>query len=88
MILQHAYEAAQSLLDVQIRPVHGEEVVICSCEDFANAWVFGYNTRKFLLEMDLEAALVGNGPVIVPKSGDRPFLGLSGSPVEEQVANL
>ena len=88
MILQDAYEAAQAVLDSQVRPVHGTDVVICSCQEFPTAWVFGYNTRRFLTEMELAALLVGSGPVVVPKSGRTPFLGASGTPIEEQLDDV
>lgn len=88
MILQDAYALAQALLDSQVRAVQGADVVICSCHEYPNAWVFGYNTRRFLLERELEASLVGNGPVVVPKSGKTPFLGASGSPIEVQLERL
>jgi len=84
MIMQDAYAAAQMLLDAEIRPGQDEEVVICSCTEYPTAWVFGYNTRRFLLELDLTASLVGNGPVVVPKSGGAPFLGIAGNPIEGQ----
>lgn len=88
VLLQDAFEAAQALLDSQIRPAHGPDVVISSCEEFPTAWVFGYNTRRFLVEMEITASLVGNGPVVVPKSGRAPFLGLSARPIEEQLEDL
>jgi len=68
--------------------MHGRDVVICSCEEYSNAWVFGYNTRRFLVDMEITASLVGNGPVIVPKSGRPPFLGSSARMIEEQIEDL
>jgi len=88
VVLQDAFEAAQALLDAQIRPGHGPDVVICSCEEFPSAWVFGYNTRRFLVDLEITASLVGNGPVVVPKSGRPPYLGLSARPIEEQLGEL
>ncbi|TDC31838.1 hypothetical protein E1261_09975 [Kribbella albertanoniae] len=70
---------------MRIRPVHGADVVICSCEEFPSFFVFGYNTRRFLIGMKLTDSLVGNGPVVVPKSGAPLYLGGSGSPIEEQL---
>jgi hypothetical protein len=40
------------------------DVIICSCNEFPTAWVFGYNTRRFLQDMQLLASFVGNGPVV------------------------
>lgn len=88
MILQDAYEMAQTFLDAWIRPTHGSDVVIASCEEYSNAWVLGYNTRRFLVDMIITDSLVGNGPVVVPKSGADPFLGASHSPIEGQIENL
>ena len=88
MVLQDAYEAAQDLLNSQIRPVHGPDVVICSCTEFPKAWVFGYNTRRFLEDMILTDSLVGNGPIVVPRSGAAPFFGVAHTPIEEQIKNL
>lgn len=89
MILQDAYKAAQSLLDSIVRPDYGpDDIVICSCEEYPTAWVFGYNTRRYLEQEEFTAALVGNGPVVVPKSGKDPFLGGSGSPIAEQIEDL
>lgn len=87
MILQDAYEVAQALLDSQIRPVHGPDVVICSCTEYPGAWVFGYNTRRFVVERELLASLVGNGPIVVPKSGEDPYFGSSSSPIGEQIGD-
>jgi hypothetical protein len=80
MILQDAHDLTPELLDARIRPLHGPDVVICSCTEHPSAWVFGYNTRRLLQEGDLLASLVGNGPVVVPKSGSAPFFGLSAFP--------
>lgn len=88
VLLQDAFQAAQNLLDAQVRPEHGPEVVIASCEEFPNAWVFGYNTRRFLSDMEIAESLVGNGPVVVPKSGRAPFLGLAARPIDEQLFEL
>ena len=85
MVLQDAYAIAQSLLDSVIRPSHGTDVVICSCTEFSDAWVFGYNTRRFLEEGEFVASLVGNGPIMVPKSGAKAFFGSSAKPIDRQL---
>lgn len=86
MILQDAYIVAQKYLDLTVRTRGHDEIVICSCEEFPDAWVFGYNTRLFLEHLELVNSLIGNGPVVVPKSGESAFLGGSGTPIEEQLA--
>jgi hypothetical protein len=88
MIMQDAYEAAQKLLDSTVRTMHDSEIVIGSCREFDKAWVFGYNTRRFYVEGDFMTSLAGNGPVVVPQSGSRPFLASSATPVEDQLASL
>jgi hypothetical protein len=60
-------------------------VIKCSCEEYPTAWVFGFNTRRFLVDMEITALLVGSGPVVVPKSGDAPYVGGSGTPIAEQL---
>ncbi|XTZ15291.1 YrhB domain-containing protein [Micromonospora echinospora] len=88
MVFQDAYEAAQRYLDANVRGQHPLEIVIASCSEYANFWVFGYNTRRFLLEMDFMASLAGNGPIVVPKNGDELFLASSATPLEEQLPDL
>lgn len=46
----------------------------------------GYQSRAFIESGRISDALVGNGPVVVPKSGADPWLSLSALPVEEQIA--
>jgi hypothetical protein len=87
MLLQDAYETAQALLDAQVRQ-DSPDVVICSCTEFPNAWAFGFNTRRFLVQGEISAFIVGSGPVVVPKSGKDAFLGASSSPVESQIEHL
>lgn len=74
MLLQDAYEIAQRFLNENIRPEHQREVVIARCVETDDGWEFGYNTREFLEQGVIRASLVGNGPVIVPRSGEEPFL--------------
>jgi Immunity protein 35 len=85
MVLQDAFEMAQRFLDVSVRPQHDDEIVICSCQEFTYAWVFGYNTRRFLVENEILASLAGNGPVVVPKAGGPAWAASSATPVEDQV---
>ena len=82
MILQDAYEAAQRHLDEGTRSTHANhprtasvEIVICAVTETDDSWVFHYQTREFLEHADIAASLIGNGPIIVPKSGDEPFAG-------------
>ncbi|WP_203962465.1 YrhB domain-containing protein [Actinocatenispora thailandica] len=89
MIFQDAYVAAQCLLDSTVRMTHNLEIVIGECIEYPNAWVFGYNTRRFLEDHDLMSSMVGNGPVVVLKDGSRqPFLGDTSCPIGEQIEGL
>jgi hypothetical protein len=85
MVLQDAYDRAQAFLDERVRPLHDADIVICSCQEFPSAWVFGYNTRALLDEGNISASLVGNGPVMVGKSGQVPYLADSASPIDGQL---
>lgn len=75
MLLQDAYALSQKLLDELIRPEHEPEIVISACEEKAENWIFYYDTRAALEGGDVMSALVGNGPVVVPKSGEPPYIG-------------
>ena len=75
MVLQDAFKVAQRFLDEVIRPEHESEIVIGKCEETAEGWVFGYNSRAFLERGDISSVLAGNGPVVVPKSGAAPYIG-------------
>lgn len=87
-ILQDAWESAQALLDAEIRPLHGEEIVIVAVSDHPRAWAFSYNTREFAQCGDFRSSLVGNGPVVVPKSEDPVYLGSSARPIKDQLDQL
>ncbi|WP_394359229.1 YrhB domain-containing protein [Amycolatopsis sp. SB7-3] len=75
MVLQDAFEAAQRFLDAKIRPKHATEIVIARCVENDEGWAFGYNSRAFLEDGDVMSSLVGNGPIIVPRSGADPYVG-------------
>jgi hypothetical protein len=75
VIFQDAYDQAQRLLDERVRTIHQVDVVISGCEDSERAWVFWYDARSYLENDAVADALAGNGPVIVPKSGEPAFIG-------------
>jgi len=75
VVLQDAFAAAQRFLDEVIRPENEAEIVIGKCDETDEVWAFGYNSRAFLERGDISSSLVGNGPVIVPKSGAAPYIG-------------
>ena len=74
MVLQDAFVAAQRFLDQVVRPEHQTEIVICRCNEIDHGWEFAYDSRAYLEEQVSRAALVGNGPVVVPRSGDAPYI--------------
>jgi len=75
MVLQDALEIAQQFLDQVIRPEHSAEIVIARCSETEEGWTFGYNSRAFLEHGDIASSLAGNGPVVVPRSGEAPYVG-------------
>jgi hypothetical protein len=75
VVLQDAFEAAQRFLDEVIRAENDAEIVINKCDELSDGWAFGYNSRAFFEHGDISSALAGNGPVIVPKSGAKPYIG-------------
>lgn len=75
MVLQDAFESAQRFLDQVVRVDHDIEIVIATCSEMPDGWAFGYNSRSFLEDGDIVSSLIGNGPVIVPKSGAQPYIG-------------
>jgi hypothetical protein len=87
MIFQDAYDCAQRLLDERVRPLHKVDVVISDCEVSERAFAFWYDARSHLEEGAISSALVGNGPVIVPKSGEPAFIGSVFGSVEEQLGD-
>lgn len=75
MLLQDAFKIAQRYLDEFVRPEHEVEIVIARCREIDEGWEFSYNSRAFLEERNFSLALAGNGPVVVPRSGEAPYLG-------------
>ncbi|MFC3452900.1 YrhB domain-containing protein [Amycolatopsis speibonae] len=74
MVLQDAFEAAQRFLDGRIRPRHKAEIVIARCVEGDEGWSSGCNTRALLERGEFLSSLVGNGPIIVPRSGAAPYV--------------
>lgn len=70
MILQDAYDAAQSHLDQSVRPDQKDEVVINSCVDREDAWWFGFHSRPHVGEIAGSSAV--KGFVVVPMDGSAP----------------
>ncbi|MFI6272826.1 YrhB domain-containing protein [Micromonospora zamorensis] len=66
--------------------IRAGEWVITEARERETAWSVGYQSRAFIESRRISDALVGNGPVVVSKSGAEPWLAWSGRPVEEQIA--
>ncbi|MCN0155141.1 YrhB domain-containing protein [Salinispora arenicola] len=62
------------------------EWVITGVWEHETAWSVGYQARSFIASGRISDSLVGNGLVVVPKSGADPWLSWSGRPVEDQIA--
>jgi hypothetical protein len=75
VLLQDAYERAQRFLTEQVRPEHKLEIVIARCIETDAGWEFSYNTREFLEQGSIRDSLAGNGPIVVPRTGESPFVG-------------
>ncbi len=74
MILEDAFEAAQEFLDTVIRPEHAIEIVIHRCKETDEGWEFAYNSRAYLEKQELNTGLVGNAPLVVPRTGAAPYV--------------
>jgi hypothetical protein len=85
VVFQDAYLSAQHLLDDAVRSIHAAEIVISGCAETDRAWVFFYNTRSYLETGSISDALVGNGPVIVPKDERGAFIGSMFQPPDDQL---
>jgi hypothetical protein len=83
---EEARELAFAFLAKQSDHLRTGEWVITGAEEHETAWSVSYQSRAFIETGDITRSLVGNGPVVVPKSGADPWLAWSGRPVEEQIA--
>ncbi|MEV6368794.1 YrhB domain-containing protein [Micromonospora musae] len=83
---EEAREVAFAFLADRTDKVRAGEWVIIGAWEHETAWSVGYQSRAFIESGDIHDSLVGNGPVVVPKSGADPWLAWSGRPVEEQLA--
>ncbi|UCZ59006.1 YrhB domain-containing protein [Mycolicibacterium phocaicum] len=56
--------------------------------DYESWWVQGYQSRAFVEDGDENAALAGNGPIVVPKDGSAPFQLSSALPAAVQMKRI
>lgn len=60
-------------------------MVITGEHEYETAWVFSYNTKAYVETGKIRHALVGNGPLIVPKDGSPPRFAATAHPLDDQV---
>jgi Immunity protein 35 len=64
-------EETREIAERELREAAGPEelILVPDFEPVVRAWavVWAYNSRRFLLEDDLTAALAGNGPMVVDR---------------------
>lgn len=79
---------ARDLLDAAESEDGIERVFVGEPRLLSGHWVFGYNSRRFVEDDDIMAALAGNGPIAVPVDESLPPFHLaSSSPAETQLAS-
>ena len=81
-----ARRVAISFLNFRYPEFAAGEWVISEVDEYDTAWAFSYNSRTFLDTGEVTHALAGNGALVVPKSGDEPWLTWSGADTASQVA--
>lgn len=63
-------------------------VLVGEIKDYGDWWVQAYQSRALIVDGDEDAALAGNGPIVVPKDGSEPFALSSAEPADEQMKRL
>ncbi|UFN45697.1 YrhB domain-containing protein [Nocardioides okcheonensis] len=81
-----ARRVAVSLLNSLYPEFAAGEWMISGVDEYDTAWAFSYNSRAFLDAGEVTHALTGNGALVVPKSGDEPWLTWSGADTASQIA--
>ena len=61
------------------------EWVLTEAVEHESAWTVGYQSRTLVETRSVSHALAGNGPLVIPKSGDSPWEAWSGESVESQI---
>jgi hypothetical protein len=81
-----AKRVASEFLAERFEEFRSGEWVVTRADEYDAAWSVGYQVRLFTESGRIVDSLAGNGPVVVPKSGEQPWVAWSGRPVEEQIA--
>jgi hypothetical protein len=82
-----ARRTAERLLDTDVRPHVGEEVVIIdkATRESPTHWAFLYNTKAYLETGDFRKGLAGNSPIFVRKADGDAWFGRTDISVEAQL---
>lgn len=65
----HARQIAGDFLTQRCEEFRSGQWVLTVAEDYDTAWAVGYQALAFVESGNVLDSLVGNGPVVVPKSG-------------------
>ena len=82
----HARQIASDFLTQLCEEFRSGEWVLTVAKEYDTAWAVGYQALAFVESGNVRDSLAGNGPVVVPKSGEQPWMAWSGLPVAEQIA--
>lgn len=63
-------------------------VLVGDPEDYGRWWVQAFQSQALIEDGDEDAALAGNGPIVIPKDGSTPFRLSSAEPAHEQMKRL
>jgi len=80
-----ARKRAMSELNSRFPEFRDGEWIVASVQEFQEAWAFTYNSRAYVETRDIRYSLGGNGALVVPKSGERPWLTWAGADTATQV---
>lgn len=85
--LDQARRVAQAILESVALPDSDEAVIAGDPIEFDRGWVFTYDSKRYMESGDLSAALAGNAPIAVFRSGDVRVLGTA-YPLEHYLDQL
>jgi hypothetical protein len=86
MTKEDARRMAISMLGDEFQEFNKGHWVLSGVEEYDTAWAFFYNTREYVVTLDLRHALAGNGALVIPKSGEEPWFAWSGADTASHVA--
>lgn len=86
MTEDEARRIATSLLSERFPEFLAGKWVVTDTKKYDGAWAVFYNTRALVETGDWRHALGGNGPLVIPESGEQPWFAWSGADVADQIA--